>query len=85
MSLNIKNKEAHRLAAELAAVTGESLTTAVTGALRERLERLRDHAPEMRAAAILAIGRDCAARLSPQTRALDHAALLYDDELGLPR
>jgi len=37
--LNIKNDESHRLATALAALTGESLTTAVTEALRERLER----------------------------------------------
>ncbi len=37
MSLNIKNPEAHRLARELAAATGESLTEAVTVSLRERL------------------------------------------------
>jgi antitoxin VapB len=36
MSLNIKNPEAYRLAQELAELTGESMTTAVTEALRER-------------------------------------------------
>jgi hypothetical protein len=41
MTLNIKNEEAHRLAAELAKITGESLTAAVTTAIRERLDRLR--------------------------------------------
>ena len=40
MSLNIKNPEAHALAARLAKKTGETLTDAVTIALRERLERL---------------------------------------------
>ena len=40
MSLNIKNPEAHALAARLAKKTGETLTDAVTTALRERLERL---------------------------------------------
>ena len=40
MSLNIKNPEAHALAARLAKKTGETLTEAVTIALRERLERL---------------------------------------------
>ncbi len=39
MALSIKSDEADRLARELAAVTGESLTDAVTEALRERLER----------------------------------------------
>ena len=37
MALNIKNPEAHRLAQEVADVTGESLTEAVTLALRDRL------------------------------------------------
>ena len=39
MQLNIKNEEAHRMAAQLADVTGESMTRAVTEAIRERLER----------------------------------------------
>ncbi len=34
MHLNIKNDEAHKLATELAGLTGESLTAAVTLALR---------------------------------------------------
>ena len=34
--MNIKNAEAHRLAEELAKLTGESLTGAVTEAVRER-------------------------------------------------
>jgi antitoxin VapB len=37
--LNIKSEDGYRLATALSAVTGESLTTAVTEALRERLER----------------------------------------------
>ena len=37
MALSIKDPEADRLARELAAATGESLTEAVTKALRERL------------------------------------------------
>ncbi len=41
MSLNIKNPEAHRLAQEVADVTGESLTEAVTLALRDRLATVR--------------------------------------------
>jgi antitoxin VapB len=41
MHLNIKNDEAHKLATELAEITGESLTSAVTLALRERLARER--------------------------------------------
>lgn len=41
MGLNIKNEETQALAQELAALTGESLTAAVTEALRERLARLK--------------------------------------------
>lgn len=37
--INIKSDEAWRLATELAGLTGESLTSAVTEALREKLER----------------------------------------------
>ena len=40
MSLNI-NAETHQLVQELAALTGETQTTAVTIAVRERLERIR--------------------------------------------
>jgi antitoxin VapB len=41
MALNIRNPEADALAAELARETGETKTEAVTQALRERLERVR--------------------------------------------
>jgi antitoxin VapB len=40
MALNIKDPEAERLAAEVAALAGESKTGAVRQALRERKERL---------------------------------------------
>jgi antitoxin VapB len=86
MSLNIKSDEAHELARELARLTGESLTEAVTRAVRDRLERVRGeraHA-RARAGALLAIGRDTARRLADPVRNLDHGELLYD-ERGLPR
>lgn len=41
MPLSIKNPEADDLARELARATGESITDAVIGALRERLARIR--------------------------------------------
>lgn len=41
MALNIKDAETVRLAAEVAALTGESKTGAVRTALRERRDRLR--------------------------------------------
>jgi len=41
MSLNIKSKEAYHLTKQFAKLTGESLTTDVTEAVRERLNRIR--------------------------------------------
>jgi antitoxin VapB len=41
MALSIKTEEADRLARELSQLTGESMTDAVTVALRERLDRER--------------------------------------------
>jgi antitoxin VapB len=41
MPLSIKNPEAEKLAREISKETGESLTTAITIALRDRLQRLR--------------------------------------------
>jgi antitoxin VapB len=84
LSLNIKSKETHRLAAELAALTGESMTAAVTIAVRERLHRVRRQRGPALAARLLAIGRDCAAHLREPFRTGDHGDLLYD-ERGLPR
>ena len=46
MSLNIKNAETCRLAEELAELTSENKTQAITIALRERLERLRRNREE---------------------------------------
>ena len=83
MTLNIKNEEAHRLAAELAKITGESLTAAVTTAIRERLDRLREERAPSLADRLLEIGKDCAARLKEPVRSFDHADPLYD-ERGLP-
>jgi antitoxin VapB len=84
MGLNIKNGEADRLAHELAAVTGESLTTAVTIAVRERLDRLQRSKHEHLSERILKIGKDCAVRLKEPFLTMDHADLLYDDR-GLPK
>ncbi len=82
MSLNIKNEEAHALAAQIAKATGESLTEAVTIALRERLARIE--APDALAEELLELGRDCAQRLKEPWRNANHADLLYDEK-GLPR
>ena len=41
MPISIKNPEAEKLAREISKETGESLTAAITNALRDRLQRLR--------------------------------------------
>ncbi len=84
MSLNIKNKDAHRLASQLSRLTGESMTEAVTTAVRERLERVRGKRGSGLSERLLKIGKDCAARLKEPFRSADHADLLYDKK-GLPR
>ncbi len=84
MGMNIKDPEAHRLAQELAAMTGETLTRAVTESVRERLTRLQGEKRGDLAARLLAIGEDCARRLPEPYRSTDHADLLYGDD-GLPR
>lgn len=83
MTLNIKNPDTYRLAHTLARETGETMTNAVTQALRERLERVRRRRKlEVTAAELLAIGRRCASSLKGP--AVDHGTLLYDKR-GLPR
>ncbi|HXZ41011.1 MAG TPA: type II toxin-antitoxin system VapB family antitoxin [Terriglobales bacterium] len=84
MNLNIKNKEAHRLARELAKTTGESMTEAVTKSLRQRLEHLRHQRGAALSERLLQIGKDCAAHLKEPFRSVDHGRLLYDEK-GLPR
>ncbi len=84
MGFNIKNEEAHRLAKKLAALTGESMTAAVTQAIRERLERVRHAKSGSLADRLLLIGKRTAAHLKEPLRSADHADLLYD-ERGLPR
>ncbi len=82
MSLSIKNEETCRLARELAGLTGETITEAVTVALRERLER--EQSVEERVRELHAIGQRCAALLRDGPSAVDHGDFLYD-ERGLPK
>lgn len=84
MSLNIKNEQTHRLARELARLTGESMTTAVNEAIRERLERVQGKAKKSRVERILEIGRECAAHMKEPYKSIDHGDLLYDEK-GLPK
>ncbi len=83
MSLNIKDPEAHKLAQRLAEETGETMTQAVTLALREKLSRVR-RAKRSGATAeeLRAIARRFRGHLKGPVK--DHGSLLYDEK-GLPR
>jgi antitoxin VapB len=83
MSLNIKNPETHQLVKELAALTGETQTEAVTVAVRERLDRVRHLREAGLAGRLLAIGADTAPRLREPFASACHGDLLYDQQ-GLP-
>lgn len=83
MALNIKDPTADRLVRELAAATGESITTAVTVAVRERLEHIRGVAPaEVRRREIRRIAKEVAAMPVLDDRT-DEEILGYDED-GLP-
>ncbi len=87
MQLNIKSDEAYQLATRLAELRGESLTAAVTAALRQRVqeeEGLREKEAMIRD--VKAITAEIRAELDraggePLTSNHDW---LYDDETGLP-
>jgi antitoxin VapB len=82
--LNIKSEDAYRLASRLSELTGESLTTVVTQALRTELareQRRRDKAALEEK--LWSIAGEIKANM-PDDVTSDHS-WLYDDETGLPR
>lgn len=87
MGMNLKNEETERLTRQLARVTGESLTTAITVAVSERLERLQATGPDEIARKhdrLRKIAEDAAQRWRDELRTREHGDLLYDEQ-GLPR
>ncbi len=82
MSLNIKDPEAHRLAQQIARATGETMTRAVTEALRERLSRLERGRARASVEELLAIADRAASHVKRPY--VDHAEFLYDEH-GLPK
>jgi antitoxin VapB len=84
MGMNIKNDETHRLVQELARLTGENQTVAITKAVRERLNRVRRERRKSLADRLVEIGKDCASRLKEPYKSVEHGDLLYDKD-GLPR
>jgi antitoxin VapB len=84
MSLKNKSKKTYCLAHELADLTGESMTKAVTIAVQERLIRERRKRDPDFVERLLEIGRDIASRLEEPYKSADLDELLYD-EFGLPK
>lgn len=86
MQLNVKNEDAHRLAADLARLTGESMAQAVTQALRERLEREKARRGRTgMAEKLLEIGRRFSEKLpADRPSSAEMVDELYD-EYGLPK
>ena len=88
MALNIRNPEANRLAAEVAALSGESKTDAVIQALQERLQRLRSQQaaqPDTRSLLVNRLDQialRCAARPIRDQRSAEQ--ILGYDASGLP-
>jgi antitoxin VapB len=84
MALSIKSQETERLAREIAAKTGESLTGAIQKALEERLERLK----HQRRSKILATQLEDILSRVDQLPILDSRPadeIVGYDEQGLPR
>ena len=85
MGLNIKNETTCALARELADLTGETMTGAITAALSERLEREKKQRDvEARIDAMMAIGERCAKLMGPGPSSTEIGDFLYD-ERGLPK
>jgi antitoxin VapB len=83
MALSIKSEEADRLARELVAETGETLTEAVETALRERLDREHaKHAASMRTR-LARLAADAAALPVIDDRTPEE--IIGYDDTGLPR
>jgi antitoxin VapB len=84
MALSIRNSRAEKLAREVAAQSGESLTEAIIHALEERLERLKGHRTTTDVAVeIMKISLRCRALPEKDQRSPDEI-LGYDDR-GLPQ
>jgi antitoxin VapB len=76
-TLNIKDPAARRLAEAIAEAKGETMTRAVTEALRERYERIQSRRGKANLAELLAIADRAAAHVKRPY--VDHAELLYDE------
>ena len=81
--MDIENHEIDRLARELAAETGETLTEAVKTALRERLERERARNADSMRIRLARLAADVAAMRVADGRVAKE--IIGYDHAGLPR
>ena len=84
MALNIKNEETHRLARAVASRNGETVTMAVTIALRERLERQKRNPKAGLADWLDELTKRTAPLLKDLPPSDKIGDLLFDKETGLP-
>lgn len=85
-ALSLKNEETVRLARELAQRTGESLTLAVTNAIKERLEELnKEQKREGRMEWLRKLTERTAPLLKDFPSSDKIGDLLYDEKTGLPK
>jgi antitoxin VapB len=82
MGMKIKNSETERLVHELAKATVESMTAAITEAVRDKLARIHRKGLADR---LMEISRDCAARIAASPTPMMEIGDLYDDDTGLPK
>jgi antitoxin VapB len=85
MAMNIKNPETERLAREVARLNGETITMAITVALKERLER---QDAKKKKEGLIEWLDELTKRTAPLLKDLPPSDkigdLLYDKETGLP-
>jgi antitoxin VapB len=85
MPIHLRNPRAERLARELSAMTGETITDAILRSLEDRIAKEQRRARPSRrplTEELLAIGRRCAALPLQDERSADE--ILGYDERGLP-
>lgn len=84
MAMNIKNAETERLVNELADLTGESLTGAITVAVREKLDRVKSAKKGGLAERLDRIAKEAAPLFKEPYKTIDIDEMLYDEK-GLPK
>jgi antitoxin VapB len=86
MALNLKNPETERLAKQLAHSTGETITRAVTVAIKERLERANSRSRKAKGQLdrMIEIVNRTSSRIRDRRPSKELFDELYDDS-GMPR